>query len=232
MDEQIAGQAFAVIGEAAPAEESRRVKRPLRRAHQKSIPVDGLLAGVRRNRINPCATRRVAVRRSLDVEHVAKRPRRIDSPRLLIDDGTHALAAHLQDAISLAHRLNHGEAVLHGMRHRLFAVHVLARGARIHHNAAMLVVGDGHNHRVHIFAIENLVIIARCRNLLLHGLLTRFMPAVIEIADRDAFDARHRERCLQQLASARACADRSKSNPVARRYGRGPRPTARPAPAE
>ena len=185
---------FAVVGEAAPAEEACGVKGPLRRAHEKCVPVDGLLAGVGRNRINPGAARRVAIGRAFDEEHVAERARCVDFARLLVDDRADALAADLHNAISLLHRIDHGEAIFHGVRHRLFAVDVFAGGAGIHHDAAMLMVHHGYDHRVYIFAVEDFLIVASGRDLLLHGLLRGLMAAVVEIADRDTFDAWDCER--------------------------------------
>ena len=83
----------------------------------------------------------------------------------------------------------------------------------------MLMIGDGHNHRVHIFAVEDLLVAASRRDLLLHGLLSRFVPAVIEIADCDTLYAGYGERRLQQLASAGARSYRGKSDAIARRNG-------------
>ena len=83
----------------------------------------------------------------------------------------------------------------------------------------MLVVRDGYDHGVHILAVQDLAITARCGYLLLHGLLSRLVTAVIKIAHRDTFDARHRERRLQKFASTCARADRGKSDAITRRYG-------------
>src|SRR5579863_4513232 len=55
VNEQVAGQTFAVVGVAAPAEKACRVERPFGRAYQECIPVDGLLARIGRNSIHPCA---------------------------------------------------------------------------------------------------------------------------------------------------------------------------------
>src|SRR5580700_1958886 len=189
MNEQVSGQPLAVVGEAAPTEKSCCVEGPLRRPDEKLVPVDRLLTGVGRNWINPCSARRVTIRRALDVEHVTERSRGIKLVRFFINNGTYALAAYLHNAVSLPCSLHHGEAIFHVVGHRLFAVDVLTRGACIHNNTAMLVVRHGHNHCIHIFAIQYLLIIARCWNLLLNSLLRRLVAAVVEIANRDTFDA-------------------------------------------
>src|SRR3954470_9140220 len=69
---QVSRQSLAVIGEAAPAEKPHRVKRPLRRIAEESIPINRLLARIRRNRIDPRAAWRVAVPVTLNVIHIAK----------------------------------------------------------------------------------------------------------------------------------------------------------------
>src|SRR5580704_8146364 len=61
VNEQIAAEALAVVGEAAPAEKARGIERPRRRSAKKCIPVDCLLAGVGRNGINPRSAGTVAV---------------------------------------------------------------------------------------------------------------------------------------------------------------------------
>src|SRR5580704_14464259 len=66
VNEQIAAEALAVVGEAAPAEKARGIERPLRRSAKKCIPVDCLLAGVGRNGINPRSAGTVAVPICLD----------------------------------------------------------------------------------------------------------------------------------------------------------------------
>ena len=64
--EKVAGQTFAVIGEAAPAEEARGVKGTLWRADQKLVPVDGFFAGIGGNGVDPGAARRIAIQRSFE----------------------------------------------------------------------------------------------------------------------------------------------------------------------
>ena len=71
MHKQVAGDALSVFFEAAPAEESHRVERHRRRIAQKRLPIDGLRAGVRRNRIDPGSRWRIAVRVALDQAHFA-----------------------------------------------------------------------------------------------------------------------------------------------------------------
>src|ERR1700746_13439 len=61
VNKEVAGQAFAVVREATPAEKSDWVKRPLWRSVQKGVPVDRLFVCVRRNGVDPGAAGAVAV---------------------------------------------------------------------------------------------------------------------------------------------------------------------------
>ena len=80
------------------------------------------------------------------------------------------------------------------MRHRLFAIHVLACCTCVDYDPSMLMVGYGHNHRVDILAVEDLFIITRCRDLLLHGFLCCLVAAVIKITRGNTFNTGHGER--------------------------------------
>src|SRR5579862_5651169 len=71
VDEEIAAESLAVVGEAAPAEEADGIEVVGRRAADESLPIDGLRAGVRRNGINPGAAGRVAVPIRIDREDLA-----------------------------------------------------------------------------------------------------------------------------------------------------------------
>ena len=77
------------------------------------------------------------------------------------------------------------------MGHGFFAVNIFAGGARVAEDFAMLMVGYRDDDSVHIFAIEDLFVIARCRNIVFDGFLCRRMPRVVEIAYRNALNSRH-----------------------------------------
>ena len=81
MHEQIAGETFAIIGEAAPAEEADRVEGSLRSIPEESVPIDGLRAGVGRDGIDPGAAGGVAIGRSLDEEYISERAGSVRSSR-------------------------------------------------------------------------------------------------------------------------------------------------------
>ena len=163
---EVARQTFAIIGKAAPTEEAHGIKGALRRAVQKSVPINGLFAGVRGDGIDPSAAGVVAVRIRFDHENAAELSRVENFFGFGIKDGTNALAANLQDAIPLLHRVHHGKAIFHGVGHRFFAVDVLAGSTGVHNHFAMLVVHGGDNDGVHIFTVQNASIVARGGNVL------------------------------------------------------------------
>jgi hypothetical protein len=55
---------------------------------------------------------------------------------------------------------DHGEAVFHGVRHGLLAVHVFAGGAGVFEDAAVVVVHSGDDDGVDVFAVEDGAIVA------------------------------------------------------------------------
>src|ERR1019366_3102739 len=150
-----------------------------------------------------------------DVADFAKRTRGVNLAGLLVQDGTHSLATHLQDAVVFLRSRNHGEPVVHGVGQRLLAVNVLASGAGIDHHSAMLMIGDRDDDGIDVLAVEDLFIVASCCNRLVHRFLAGGETAFPEIADGDALGARDAQRGFQQLASADPSADGSKAYRIA-----------------
>src|SRR5262249_53526964 len=64
--EEIATESLSVVGETAPTEEANRIEGLLWGAPQERIPIDGLLAGIRRDGIDPRAAGGVTVPISVD----------------------------------------------------------------------------------------------------------------------------------------------------------------------
>ncbi len=90
------------------------------------------------------------------------------------------------------------------MRHRFFAIHVLAGGAGIGNHLAVLVIGYRDNDGVDILAVENRSIVAHAGNVLLDRFLARVVSRVVKVANGYALDARHAKRRLKQLATSDA----------------------------
>src|SRR5580693_3038073 len=109
VNEQVAAQALAVVGEAAPAEKTHRIERPLGRAAKKRGPVDRFLTGVWRDGINPGPAGAVAVPIRLDRGHLAELARVVDLFGFGIKNRANALAADLDDAIGLVRGFDHRE---------------------------------------------------------------------------------------------------------------------------
>src|SRR5438045_2473718 len=106
VDEEIAGNARPVLAIVAPPEETHRLERPLRRAPEESIPIDGLGRGVGRNRVLPRADCRVAVDPGFDEIQLADRTGAKQLARLCVDDRADALTADLEDSARLPAHLD------------------------------------------------------------------------------------------------------------------------------
>ena len=118
--------------------------------------------------------------------------------------------------------LDHGKTVLHGVRHGLFAVNVFAGGAGVFKNVAVLVVHHGDDDGVDIFAVEDRAIVAGGGNAgIADGFLRSNVAAVVQIADRYAFNPGNLRGSLQQFTSANAGADAGKAHGIAGRDGAG-----------
>src|SRR6516164_4124563 len=78
MHKKISGQAFPIILKASPAKKSHRIEGTLRRTIQEGSPVNRLLAGVRRNRVDPSSARGVSVPIGFNRTHLAEFPGVID----------------------------------------------------------------------------------------------------------------------------------------------------------
>src|SRR5579863_2213020 len=126
MHEKIARDSGAVVAITAPAEQSLRLERYFGSPAEETVPIDIFRRGIRRDGILPGTDGVVAIPPGF--HHV----RFTDGARLhqllgfLIDDGTHALAADLDDAPGLLLCFDQRLTVLDMLHHGLFAIHILA----------------------------------------------------------------------------------------------------------
>ena len=216
MDEEIATEAFAVVGEAAPAEEADGIEGALGCTVEESGPVDGLVTGIGWNGVNPGSARRVAVPVGVDGEDFAEFAGIVNLFGFGVEHGADALAADADHPIVFVGGFEHGEPVFDGVRHRLLAVDVFAGGAGVLKNVTMLVVHGGDEDGVDVFAVENGAIVAgRGDAGILDGFLGGDVAAVIQIANRNALHAGDAERSFEVFTSANAGADGSEANGVA-----------------
>src|SRR5580698_6355640 len=116
---KIARHAFAVVRETSPAKEPHHVEWALWSISQESLPIDILLARVRRNGIDPSARGRVAVGMTFNVGNLAQPSRRINLLRLPVNDFAHSLAARLKYPLVCLHCFYHRKAIGYVVRHRL-----------------------------------------------------------------------------------------------------------------
>src|SRR5207245_7590282 len=137
--------------------------------------------------------------------------------RLGIKDGTDALAADSDHAFIFLRGLDHGESVFGGMRHRLLAIDVFAGGTGILKDLEMVVIHGGDQDGVDVLAVENRTIVAGGGDAwIVYGFARSRVTAVVEIAYRDALNARNRERCLKVVGSTNVRSDRGTAHDVDR----------------
>ncbi len=197
MDEEIAGDAGAVVLVEPPAEEARRLEGPLGRMAQETVPVDRLGRRVLRDRPVERAHHRVAVRPALDQVHLADRPRGEQLARLRVDERADALAADLQHTPGLLLRLEHPDALVDRVHHRLLAVDVLALFQGVDRHPLVPVVGAGDDHRVDVLPVEDLPVVARRVDVLAELGAALLEAAVVDVGRGDQLDAGHLERRLR-----------------------------------
>ncbi len=223
MDEQISAQPRTIVGELSPAEEALRVERPLGRILEKSIPIDGLRARVRRNGVDPCPARRIAVEMRIDRVHLAHSPRSINLRGLSVENRADPLAAGLEDSLAGLDSFHHRKSVGHIVRHRLLAIDVLARRHGIQRHAPVMMVRSGDKNCFHIVAVQQGPVVARGGNILAPRLLCRLVPCHIQVRRSHANTGGHISRRPQQVAPANPGSHNRKTYPAARLGSHRPR---------
>ena len=90
-----------------------------------------------------------------------------------------------------ARRLDHRRAILIEVDHRLFAVNVLAGLHGVDRSLLVPVVGGADDDRIDILARQDLVVVARRKNVVAPEFLASRQPAVVAVGRGDQFHARH-----------------------------------------
>jgi hypothetical protein len=72
---------------------------------------------------------------------------------------TGPLWADLKNQLAVARAIPQFQSLLHGARHGLFHVHVLARVQGVEGHLRVPVIGSGDHQRVHVLALEDLAVI-------------------------------------------------------------------------
>src|SRR6266850_3071121 len=99
MHEQITSDACAVVAIVTPTKETNRIERHLWRFTEEALPINSLCRSVRGQRILPSAERAVAIPPRLDQVQFADGAGVVEFLRLLVNDRTDALTAHLQNLV-------------------------------------------------------------------------------------------------------------------------------------
>ena len=126
-----------------------------------------------------------------------------------------ALRTHLNKILASLHRPHHRLAVGNAVRHRLLAIHILARRDRVHGDLFMPVVGHSHNDSLNILVIQNFLVASCGADIRTGNLLRKRVPTVIEIACCHTLALWQSDRGTKQRRTLDANADRRKSNPLA-----------------
>ena len=83
----------------------------------------------------------------------------IQLTRFLVNDRTHALAAHLHDAVRGVLRFDHRRAIVDMLHHGLFAIDIFAGLHGVDGDLAVPVIGRADDDGIDIFASEDLFVI-------------------------------------------------------------------------
>src|SRR5258708_22641545 len=160
MDEKIAGQAGAVLFPATPTGKNFGVEGALGNGALPGVPIDSLGAGVGGRRIFPSAARIVAAERAFDQIQIANDASGEKFLGLGANHGADALRANLHDAAGFLIGLDHGDAVGGRVRHRLFAVDVLAGVDRIDDDLLVPVLRHSGDDAVDLFVVQEFLVFA------------------------------------------------------------------------
>jgi hypothetical protein len=107
-----------------------------------------------------------------------------------------APASNLDDAIVRAGRFDHLRSIGVQMDHRLLAIHIFARLHRIDRGLLVPKVGGCDDNGVDIFALQDLGVIARGKNIVAPEFFAVLKPSVITIGHGDKLDPGNLQRDL------------------------------------
>ena len=230
MNKQITRDARPVRLPFAPLEKLLGIKRNLWRGAQKLRPVACLGGSIQRNRIVPCASRRVAIPPCGHHVELTNGTGSQQFFRLGVDNVADALASDLNHAIGALRRLDHFRAIRVLMNHRLFAIHIFAGMHCVDGDLLMPVIRRGHNHGVNVFASENLFIVHRGKDIVPPQFLAMVTPSLVGVANRNQLDSGNLHCSLRNPLAPNTRTDQCKLNRVIRRLPAWqPRPAPPPA---
>ena len=134
-----------------------------------------------------------------------------------VKDGTHALAADLENAAGLFLRFDDHVAIGYFAHHRLLAVDVFAGVKSVGGDTGVPVIGRGDDDGIDIAAGEQFAVIASGEDVLAVAFLSESAAAVVDVGNRDDFDARKRRFGLHVSLAHDAEADAANLNAIVRR---------------
>ena len=220
VDKQVRRDATRILPPAAPAEEHLRVIRALLCGWTlEARPVDGLLGGVRRNRVHPGPLGGVPMIRQANHVHLADRAGLHQFPDLEGEPPVTLCAAALKNLAALLDRVDHLAALFDGPRHRLLAVDVLARRECVQHHLPVPVVRRRNRDGVHVLASEHRVVILRSLDRTRRYFLRMRQVPVVQISRDHGPNTRNALEAPQQEIAADTYAYKSHPDLVVRTRG-------------
>ena len=121
----------------------------------------------------------------------------------------------------------HALGVVHGERHGLFLVDMLAGGDGGGEVLAMQVLRGGDQHRVDVLVVQQVAIVEVSLGVG-RDLLDVFQAARVDVGGADAFHVLAGQRLLQDFGAAGAGTDDAEADTLVRAQGIAARPACRP----
>ena len=148
MNEEIGRYAAGIFVVAAPAEETRQVKRVFLRCAQELLPVHGFRRCIGRDRVDPGAARGVSIVGGANHGYLAELSRTNPVPGLLLNARADALRADLHELATALDGGGDGVTFIDAVGQGLFAVDVLARVEGLDHVLFVPMIRRSHGNHV------------------------------------------------------------------------------------
>ena len=190
MNEEVGADAARVLRVVPPLEEVVRVPIDFRRHAEPRVPIEVVRLGhfgIETGHA-PRALRIVAADvLDLRLDHLAEHALANGDGGRPVAVVRHGLHADLQREAGLFLFLLHGQSLLDGVRHRLFAVDRLSRLESGNRHTGVRMLGDGNRHVIDLFVVEHVSIIGDGLRRAEHA-RPLVGPRLPTVGDDDAFD--------------------------------------------
>ncbi|HVJ09679.1 MAG TPA: hypothetical protein VM554_14980 [Acidisarcina sp.] len=152
--------------------------------------------------------------REIDGDEIADRSAAEEFPSLAKKSRADALRTNLNDAPGAMRGSNHGCSIGNAMRHRLFAVDILAGLDCVHHECLMPVIWNRNDQAFDVLVVQQFVILACGSDLGAGNLAGKGMALIIKVAGGNASRTRQCNRVCEEPGPLHADADDRKANRI------------------